>query len=40
MPIQKMLVAYDETDGAKRALERASELAKTFGAKVLSLIHI
>ena len=34
MPIQKMLVAYDETDGSKRALERAAELATTFGAKV------
>ena len=35
MPIQKLLVAYDETDGSKRALERAVEIAKTFGAKVV-----
>ena len=34
MPIQKILVAYDETDASKRALERAVELAQAFGAKV------
>ena len=34
MPIQKMLVAYDESDSAKRALDRAVELAKAFDAKV------
>ena len=34
MPIQKLLVAYDDTESSKRALERAVELATTFGAKV------
>jgi nucleotide-binding universal stress UspA family protein len=34
MPIQKLLVAYDDTESSKRALDRAVELAKTFGAKV------
>lgn len=34
MPIQKILVAYDETESSKRALERAVELAKAFDAKV------
>jgi len=34
VPIQKILVAYDETESSKRALERAAELAKAFDAKV------
>jgi nucleotide-binding universal stress UspA family protein len=34
VPIQKILVAYDETDGSKRALERVVELARAFDAKV------
>jgi nucleotide-binding universal stress UspA family protein len=34
VPIQKILVAYDETESSKRALERAVELARAFDAKV------
>jgi nucleotide-binding universal stress UspA family protein len=34
VPIQKILVAYDESDSSKRALDRAVELAKAFDAKV------
>jgi nucleotide-binding universal stress UspA family protein len=33
--MEKILVAYDETEPSKRALERAVELAKAFGAKVI-----
>lgn len=34
MSIEKILVAYDETESSKRALERAVELARAFAAKV------
>ena len=33
--MQQIIVAYDGTEPAKRALERAAELAKAFDAKVI-----
>jgi nucleotide-binding universal stress UspA family protein len=33
--MQKILVGYDDTDPSKRAVERAAELAKAFGAQVV-----
>lgn len=32
--MKSIVLAYDDTDAAKRALERTAELAKTFGARV------
>ena len=42
--MQQIIVAYDGTEPAKRALERAAEMAKAFDAKVIvtgvaSLLH-
>jgi nucleotide-binding universal stress UspA family protein len=33
--MKRILVAYDDTDSARRALDRAAELAKAFDAEVL-----
>ena len=33
--IKRILVAYDDTDSARRALDRTAELAKAFGAEVI-----
>jgi nucleotide-binding universal stress UspA family protein len=33
--INRILVAYDDTDSARRALDRAAELAKAFGSEVI-----
>jgi nucleotide-binding universal stress UspA family protein len=33
--MKRILVAYDDTDSARRALDRAAELAKAFGAEVI-----
>ena len=33
--MKTIVVGYDESDPSKRALERAAELAGTFGAKVI-----
>ena len=33
--MKRILLAYDDTDSARRALERAAELAKAFDAEVL-----
>ena len=42
--MQQIIVAYDGTEPAKRALERGAEIAKAFDAKVIvtsvaSLLH-
>ena len=33
--IKRILVAYDDTHSARRALDRAAELAKAFGSEVI-----
>jgi len=33
--MKTIVLGYDESDPAKHALERAAELAKLFGAKVI-----
>ena len=33
--MQQIIVAYDGTESAKRALERGADVAKAFGAKVI-----
>jgi nucleotide-binding universal stress UspA family protein len=35
MSISTIVVGYDHTDPSKHALERASEIAKAFGAKIV-----
>src|SRR5436309_12712736 len=34
-PMQSIVVGYDETEPSKRALDRAAEIAKAFGAKLI-----
>ncbi len=33
--MNKIVLGYDDTEGSKRALERASQLTKAFGAELL-----
>jgi nucleotide-binding universal stress UspA family protein len=33
--MQRILVAYDDTESARRALDRTAELAKAFGSEVI-----
>ena len=33
--MKRILVAYDDTDSARRALDRTAELAKVFGSEVI-----
>ncbi len=33
--MKRILIAYDHTESARRALERGAELAKTYGAEVV-----
>lgn len=33
--MKRIILGYDESDAAKRALERAAELAKTFNAELI-----
>jgi nucleotide-binding universal stress UspA family protein len=35
MSYQKIVLGYDESDGAKLALERVAELAKAFGSELI-----
>src|SRR5207253_2250181 len=34
-PLKTIVVAFDDTDPARRALERAADLAEAFGAKLV-----